>query len=125
MQPLPSRSSFAPVALAAGALVLGAVAAGTPGRAARVGVPPGPPSPAHAAHADCLWYSARNNGFYLVQRDAVRPGADARTRAAWRGFLDATGGRDCAMPGGGVEAVIAALAASARDADRYFLGEVR
>ena len=121
----PPRSSRTALALAAGALVLGTAAVGLPGHAARTGAPPDPASPAHAAHADCLWYSARNNGFYLVQRDAVRPGADARTRAAWEGFLDAAGERDCPPPGGGVETVIAALAASADDADRHFLGEAR
>ena len=124
--PSTSRFSRTPLALAAGALALGAFAVGLPGRAARTDVAPAvPPSSSHAAHADCLWYSARNHGFYLVQRELVRPGAGAGTRDAWQAFLDAAGVPDCGMPSGGVEPVVRALAASADDADRFFLGGTR
>ena len=84
-----------------------------------------PVRPALAAHADCLWYSARNHGFYLVQREAaLAPGPSGDgARATWGAFLGTVGARDCgAVPGGAVEDLLDALAAGADEADRHFLG---
>ena len=85
-------------------------------------------------HADCLWYSARNRGFYLVQREAVASAAatgseaagTADRRALWESFLDTVGRSDCGeAPAASTARVLDALSASAREADRHFLGDAR
>lgn len=93
------------------------------------------PAPAAASRADCLWYVARNNGFYPLQREVVRAFAEGRTTRSdaasapalrsWEGFAGTVGAHECGAPPRGPSSVLAALAATADDADRHFLGKTR
>lgn len=74
-----------------------------------------------AEYADCLWYSARNHGFYQVQRELVRGNVTDDNRILWVQFLDSAGAADCGPGDFQVEALLDALANTAFEADRFFL----
>ena len=72
--------------------------------------------------ADCLWYSARNNGFLAIQKAAIHSLPGSAERRLWTGFVESVGQADCASTDVGLQTVTAALRQSEHAADRFLLG---
>ena len=76
----------------------------------------------HRDYANCLWYVARNHGFYSLQAaalDTTQGGDDA----IWQAFVRTTGAEACNYPPDILPALRTALMATRNEADRYFIGQ--
>lgn len=74
--------------------------------------------------ADCLWLTARNHGFYNIQRDAVSGHGSELESTLWQQFLDSSGRRECGSASTDAATLTQALVVNLAEADRYFRSAV-
>ena len=73
------------------------------------------------SYSDCLWYTARNNGFYDVQKAVAEGQSDTQTWRLWEQFVNSTGRQDCGPAPQDVAKLTVAVAALKNEADQYFV----
>lgn len=72
-------------------------------------------------YANCLWYTARNQGFYSLQHAvATGSGTDAN-KLLWMQLVESIEPAVCGSRGIDTDDVIRALTETAGDADRHFM----
>lgn len=76
---------------------------------------------AAARYADCLWYVARNHGFYFIQHDVALGKSDELTFLLWQDFVQSTGNEECGQEGVTLSDLTRALSLSVAEADQHFL----
>ena len=81
-----------------------------------------PLPPELRVHIDCLWYSARNHGFYQVLRSHAVGNSTLDNTRLMLGFVESTGAAACGSHSYTDEHLTQALASTVADADKHFLG---
>lgn len=113
------------LAMAAGILLSLAVPGATPGSLTSglrsILVPASKDQVDASYQADCLWFQARNHGFYGIQHQAVAGKATADEEKLWQAFLDSTGKHECGSSLTELTELMPALLASLPAADRHFM----
>lgn len=72
-------------------------------------------------YSDCLWYVARNHGFYQVQRKVASGQADTQNRQLWEQFVHSIGIDECGPIKVDLVDLTQAIAMTVDQADQYFL----
>jgi hypothetical protein len=72
-------------------------------------------------YADCLWYTARNHGFYTLQSNVASGSSNEENTRFWMQFVESTGKEECGPFDQGWRLLKQALSRTAKDADRYFM----
>jgi len=70
---------------------------------------------------DCLWYTARNHGFYWIQRKVALKQADKVSKTLWTQFVESTGVAECGLQLTSMGHLETALEVSVEAADNYFM----
>lgn len=74
-------------------------------------------------YSDCLWYVARNYGFYQVQRKVAMNESDSRNRKLWEQFVHTTGADECGPVQFDLAELVEAVTMTVAEADQYFLSQ--
>ncbi len=74
-------------------------------------------------YSDCLWYTARNHGFYQVQRNVAHGESDSQNLQFWKQFIESVGQDECGPVQHSMAELTLAVAATVNDADQHFLRE--
>jgi len=74
-------------------------------------------------YSDCLWYVARNHGFYQVQREVANGHSSVQNQQLWQQFVETTGRDECGLLRSDIEELGSALAETLLQADRHFLSQ--
>lgn len=72
-------------------------------------------------YANCLWYSARNRGFYPIQNRVARSTSSKTEHQLWMQFVASGGHDDCGLEPIERVSLVNALADTVTIADQYFL----
>ena len=75
------------------------------------------------SYSDCLWYVARNHGFYEVQRKVAKGHSSVQNQQLWQQFVETTGRDECGVLRWDTEELRTALAETVAQADRHFLSQ--
>jgi len=73
------------------------------------------------SYSDCLWYVARNHGFYQLQRKVAYSNSSVQNQQLWQQFVETTGREECGALRWDIEELRIALAETVLEADRHFL----
>ena len=74
-------------------------------------------------YSDCLWYVARNHGFYQVQKQVASDHGDTQNRQLWEQFVNTIGVDECGPVHFDMEMLTQAVAITVDQADQYFLSK--
>jgi len=72
-------------------------------------------------YANCLWYAARNHGFFWVQKQIATGQHDLHTLELWEDFIESTGEAECGPVPASMTKLSLAVNATMSDADQFFL----
>lgn len=74
-------------------------------------------------YSDCLWYTARNHGFYQVQRNVAYGEGGSQNLQLWKQFIESIGQDECGLAQHSMAELTLAVAVTVHDADQHFLRE--